>query len=107
MTNYLSADDFLAGITSEAVDVELAGLGVVRVRGLETSEVMRIRNTTKDEIQLSLLTVQAGLLEPKLADAQIEQLAKGKPGIIEKLARRIMELSGLVESEKKADGTGS
>ena len=104
---YLSADDFLAGITGEAVDFELPGVGTIQVRSLTTAEVMRMRTVTQDEVMLSVLTVQYGLVAPKLDTAGVARLQEAKPGVIQKIARHIMELSDMLEDAEKKVGTGS
>lgn len=109
MTNYLSADDFLAGITGHAVDFTLEGVGTVRLRGLTALEMSEFANMeTKDmaaQVAATNRLVAYGLVEPKLSAEQVDALSKAQALFVKALSDRIQELS--VGSEKKADGDGS
>ncbi len=114
MSKYLSKADFLAGITCKPVDFEVEGLGTIRVRGLSTLESDQIGKAAKGEnIGLMVRTAHAGLVEPKLDESDVDALWQGAPGIINKIAEKVMQLSGITEDkpaaedlEKKA-GSGS
>ena len=108
MANYLSIDDFLLGIQGEECDVELAGLGVVRVRSLEAVEVQQISTTAAgDNMQMSMLAILSAMVQPKLDADALAALQKAKPGPIATLAQKIMAISGMgVDFEKKV-GNGS
>lgn len=105
---YLSVDDFLLGIQGGETDVELDGIGVVRVRSLTTVEVQAMNTTARgDEMRLSLLAIQTALVQPPLTAGHITMLETAKPGAVAVLARRIMELSGLGAEFEKKVGIGS
>lgn len=105
---YLSTDDFLAGILGESVDYEVAGLGTIKLRSLEMVEVQKIRAATADDIDTAMQTVIYGMVEPKLSTENLAALGKARPGVINQIGRRIMELSGMVDDdEKKAKTPGS
>ena len=107
-SNYLSIDDFFIGITGSAGDLELSGLGTVKVRSLEALEVQQIRAQAGDnEMEMSFLSIVYGMVEPALSRDHLEQLHRAKPGVIAAITRRIMELSGMVEDSEKKVGTGS
>ena len=105
---YLELDEFFTGITGGVSDLDI-GIGIVKVRALEFVEVQSIRQEAgDDELQLSLLSIVTGLVEPKLDHEHLSRLNKARPGVISAISRRILQLSGLTEDgEKKQDGTGS
>ena len=105
---YLELDEFFTGITGGTADLDI-GIGIVKVRALEFVEVQAIRQEAgDDELQLSLLSIVTGLVEPKLDHEHLSRLNKARPGVISAISRRILQLSGLTEDgEKKQDGTGS
>lgn len=105
---YLNIDEFFAGIIGEATDLDLPGLGIVRVRSLETIEVQHIRQAVgDDELELSFQAILTGMVEPKLTQEHLVMLQKAKPGVIAAITRRIMELSGMVDDSEKKVGNGS
>lgn len=99
--SYLEIDDFFAGIMGTEEDLEIPGLPLpVRVRSLETVEVQQIRAASGDnEMEMTVRSVICGMVQPKLTAEHIERLFKAKPGAIQKIARRIMQLSGMIEDE--------
>ena len=105
---YLELDEFFTGITGGTADLDI-GIGIVKVRALEFVEVQAIRQEAgDDELQLSLLSIVTGLVEPKLDHEHLSRLNKARPGVISAISRRILQLSGLTEDgEKKQVGTGS
>lgn len=104
MGKYLSADEFLAGITGESVDFEIAGLGTVKVRALEFAEIQKIDREAKgDNLQSALLMVLYGLVEPALTQANLEALQKAKPGIIRQLSDHVSKISGMGQDPEKND----
>ena len=108
MNGYLSADDFLTGIVGGEEDIELTGIGKVRIRSLEALEIQQIRaQAADDEMQMSFLAVLQGLVEPELSADHLSAIQRAKPGIIAILTRRIMEISGMGEDFEKKVGIGS
>lgn len=108
MTNYLSTDDFLIGIQGGETDVELDGLGTVRIRSLTTVEVQGMNTSAKgDEMHLSILAILTAMVQPRLTQEHLTMLETAKPGIVAILARRVMELSGMGGDFEKKVGTGS
>lgn len=96
--NYVSADDFLAGILGETVDYELAGVGLVQVRTLTFAEVRELTRRHQGDVEaLTLGAVALGLVQPALTAEQAARLEQAKVGVIAELSGRIMQLSGMVE----------
>lgn len=104
----LSKEDFLSGITGRAVEFEIKDVGIVKVKGLSTNDVMEIQNHAKgDDTKATLLTIVYGLVEPTFGLEEVTKLGEMTPGILKKISERISELSGLEKSAAPLDGTGS
>lgn len=104
---YLSADDFLTAIMGESDDMDVPGIGIIRIRALTLAEVdaVRRRATGKkgddpDAGKLMAWSLYYGMVEPKLPEAAVEKLLTGSAGKLTKVARRIMAISGLGDSEE-------
>lgn len=105
---YLELDDFLAGITGGTTDIEIKGLGLVKIRALEFAEVQAIRQKAgDDDLQLTKLSVLVGMVEPKLTEAHLAALDKARAGVIGLISQRVLEISGMTSEAEKKAGTGS
>lgn len=100
---YLSAADFLTGIIGQEEDVEIAGLGTVRIRPLTAIEAGQLYDTGATPAELAVRAVALALVEPKLTDAELEQLQRATAGRLTPLINRVMALAGLT-SEPEVDG---
>jgi len=95
---YLSAADFLAGVQGQAVDYEVEGVGVVKLKGLTTAQAKTLyAKHSGDEIGLMLGAVGMGLVDPRLSEEQIEQLGDASVGRISGIAQRVLQLSGMAD----------
>jgi hypothetical protein len=109
---YLSADDFLLAITLGGDDVEVPGFGTIRIRALSLHEVDDVRRkaTVKggeaDAGKLMAYALYYGVVEPKLSEDAVDSLMAGSAGVLTKVARRIMALSGLGADEELAPLAG-
>lgn len=91
-------------------DVDVPGIGTVRVRGLNRVEVMTMQAVTAIEDRERKM-LAAGMVDPKLTESEAGKWQKASPGgEIEPVSTRIAELSGLVEGADKSglqgDGSG-
>lgn len=92
-----SAVDFLAAITGEPQLYETDGI-VVELRSLTFAESQKIVAQYKDDpAELSFQALVLGLVAPKLDEAQLEQLRSARPGPLMKIAKRVIEISGMAE----------
>lgn len=106
--SYLSADDFLTGITGGTEDLTIPGVGTIKVRALDYLDLQRInREAGGDEMQAGFLMAAVGIAEPKLSEQQLEQLQKARPGVIAQISKRVSELSGMSKSAENLAGAGS
>lgn len=114
MGKYLSKADFLAGITCQPVDFEVPNLGWVKLRSLTTLESGEMnKRYGGDGIAMMLFATQVGLIEPAFDASELEQLGQARPGVIQAISDRILELSGITDDKatqedlEKKVGSGS
>lgn len=83
-------------------EVEIPGVGTVRIRSLSRAEVLGIRgkDVPVDEMERHLLALS--LVEPKLTEKEAGQWqAASAAGELEPVTKAIMRLSGLEEATAK------
>lgn len=92
-------------------DVEVSGLGKVRVRGLSRKEVMKVRKAADREdtidgnrqLAIEQHMLARAMVSPRMTEAQIAAWQDaGGAGEIEPVAQKVQELSGLLEDSQKA-----
>lgn len=112
---YVSRDDFLKALTITEEDFDVAGLGTVRLKplSLEDRAAIQKANTGKggqlDVLEMQTAALLAGLVEPKLSQADVAALRAGRPAVIDAITLRVMETSGMEPAEvfEKKVGSGS
>jgi hypothetical protein len=99
-------------------DVEVPGVGTVRVRGLSRAEVMLMRKATDTEAMdgsraliLERKMLALGMVDPQLTEAEAGQWQHASAaGELDLVSDRIAELSGMAEGAPKSglpgDGDG-
>jgi len=91
-----------AGCSLEEADVELPGIGTIRVRTLSRMEAMRVSDTKTVEATERLM-LHLGMVDPALTESEVGQWMKVAPSrMLEPVSRRIGELSGMLEDSAKA-----
>lgn len=87
----------------EEDDVDIPGVGTVRVRGLSRYEVMVSQRGNKGgTIAVERVMLRYGMVDPILTEDEVAEWQKASPaGEIEPVARRISELSGLRQGADK------
>jgi hypothetical protein len=91
-------------------DVDVPGVGTVRVRGLSRAEVMGIRSDVKDEADaikriawLERKLLAAALVDPVLTEAEVAEWQKASTaGEMEPVAHMVQVLSGTDDGAAKA-----
>jgi hypothetical protein len=91
-------------------DVEIPGVGTVRVRGLSRDEVLVVRKATDDAyldgpraLTLERKLLAAAMLDPQLTEAEVGQWQKSAPaGELRPVVEKIQELSGMGEEAPKS-----
>lgn len=82
-------------------EVEVPGVGVVRVRALSREEAKAIQKI-EDYGLRDLHQIAIGLVDPKLSVSEVRRWAEASPANeMEAVATRIAELSGVVEESAK------
>lgn len=93
-------------------DVEIPGVGTIRVRALTRLEAGQVERRGAGDIDgKERLILSFGMVDPELTEAEAGQWMKlVTPGEITTVAMTIAELSGLLEGSPKAtfpgDGSG-
>lgn len=93
-------------------EVEVPGVGPVRVRGLSRDEVLVVRKATDHDVAkvdgprilvLERKMLAAAMLDPAMTEAEVGQWQKVAPaGEIEPVVDKVQELSGLAEGAGKS-----
>lgn len=92
----ISKQDFLKGITGKPVELDLEGIGVIKVKGLSVAELTEIQGLSeKDDMLAALYTIVYGVVEPKLDKEDVEYIKQATPKLTMVIANKISELTGL------------
>lgn len=82
-------------------DVEVPGIGTVRVRGLSRAEAMAV-NGAKGTEATERRMLHFGLVDPQLSEAEAGRwMDAATAGELEPVSRRIAELSGMLAGSAK------
>lgn len=93
-------------------DVEIPGVGTVRVRGLTRHEVLAAQQgRLGDTMAAERAMLALGMLDPKLTEDEVARWQRACPaGEMEPVTRKIQELSGMLDGSPKSglrgDGDG-
>lgn len=95
-------------------EVDLPGVGTVRVRGLTRAEVLHVRKATDSEnmdgdralvLERKLLT--KAMVDPVLTEAEVGKWQEtATPGELEPVIEKVQILSGLLKEEAKSNLSG-
>lgn len=84
-------------------DVDLPGVGTVRVRGLTRAESMLV-SELKGNAVIERRVIAIGMVDPVLTEAEVGQWYRAAPaGELQQVAAAIQRLSGLDEGADKSD----
>ena len=98
----MDKETFLKPRLPEA-DVELPGVGTIRVRGLSRQEALSLQPLATDTPAMERAIVGLGLVDPALTSAEVDEWYAAAPaGEIAPIVSAIHELSGLKEGAAKA-----
>jgi hypothetical protein len=82
---------------------EVDGVGSIKLRALNRIEAHRVQTTT-DTAASERLILRYGVVDPELTETEIlEWMAVSPAGEIERVAKRIAELSGISEGAGKSE----
>ena len=83
-------------------DVEIDGVGTVRVRGLSREEALRVSKFAGDVVAIERYIVSTALLDPVLTEDEVAMWQKASPGgELEPITDKISQLSGMNEGAAK------
>lgn len=98
---YVDKAALLAGGQLPEDDVDMPGVGTIRVRGLNRAEAMAVQaanGTAATERKI----LAFGMVEPELTEAEVGQWQKASlAGAIEVVSRKIAALSGMLDDSAK------
>lgn len=84
-------------------DIELPGVGTVRVRGLTRAESMLV-SELKGNAAIEKRVIVLGMVDPVLTEAEVGQWYRAATGgELQRVAATIQRLSGLDEGADKSD----
>lgn len=85
-------------------EVEVEGIGTVRVRGLSRGEVFIVQKTTGDDTAaMERRIVSLGMVDPEMTEDDVRQWQQSSPaGELDAVADKINELSGLSQGADKS-----
>lgn len=82
-------------------DVEVPGVGTIRVRGLSRDEALRVRGTS-DVATIERRMIALGCVDPVLTEDEVKRWQMACPaGELEPITATITELSGMMEGAAK------
>jgi hypothetical protein len=83
-------------------DVEIPGVGTVRVRGLSRAEVMSIQNTAEGTEAIERKMLALALIDPKLTEEEVGKWQHASvAGELEPVTHKVTELSGMGKDAAK------
>lgn len=83
-------------------DVEVPGMGTVRVRGLSRHEVIHVQSAKGGPVKVEQLTVSLGLVDPQMTEDEVRQWQKlSIGGEMEPVTLAIGRLSGMLPGADK------
>lgn len=90
-------------------EVEIEGVGKVRVRGLTRAEVLAVRKATDSEnmdgdraLVLERKLLAKAMVDPELTEAEVREWQECvTPGELEPVIEKLQELSGLLKESPK------
>ncbi|HEX6969408.1 MAG TPA: hypothetical protein VF174_11455 [Micromonosporaceae bacterium] len=96
-------------------DVDIPGVGTVRVRGLSRDEVLVVRKATDAEhvdgpraLTLERKLLAAAMVDPQLSEAEVGRWQQSAPaGELQPVVEKVQELSGLDEGAAKSGVPGA
>lgn len=100
-----SAADFLSAIGQKTELFDTQGV-TVELRSLEWAEAQQLNaRYGNDNAELSFQTALAGIVAPKVEEAQ---LRKARAGVVSDIGRRVAVISGMLkEDDRPLAGSGS
>ena len=93
----MNKQDFLDAIARKTIEVEIEGLGTVKIRSLSAYEVEKIQSKKLSDMQAALYLILYGLAEPALSEEDLKSLGDAGLEFLMPLANQISIISGIKE----------
>lgn len=103
----MNKETFLSGLCADVEEMEVEGVGTIKIRGLTAKEARRISTySEKDDYKGTLMTLVYGIVEPQLSEEDLEILGDASIKKLFPIAERIAELSGETKDDSPTVGSG-
>jgi hypothetical protein len=84
------------------VEVELAGLGTVKVRPLTRAEALKLRGVELDPDEMERRLIALAMVEPEMTEEQVQKWQEVSPaGELEPVGEAIIRISGMEKTSGK------
>ena len=92
-------------VSLNTADVEIPGVGTVKVRGLSRYELLLAQKKYPDDtLKQERFILSAALVDPQMTEADVESWQKASmPMEINAVAEKVNELSGIAAGSAKSD----
>jgi predicted transcriptional regulator len=88
-------------------DVDLPGVGVIRVRALSRAEALRVTDTEMPVTRMEQLLLSMAMVDPEMSEQDVaEWQSAASAGELEPVTEVIKRLSGLAEKAAKSGVPG-
>lgn len=92
----------------ETDEVEIPGIGTVKVRGLSRGEVFAVQKVAKGTGDMECKILARALIDPEMTEDEVRQWQDASPaGELERVSDRVNQLSGLSEGAEKSGLPGA
>lgn len=99
---HLTKDELFEAVKTREEDFQLPSGGIIRLRGVDVNDGLDAIRGAGGETGLADRMKRIcllGIIVPKLDAADLERLGEGSAGVVDKIAIRIMAISGLLDDE--------
>lgn len=85
-------------------EIELEGVGTIRVRALNRAEVLKVNNVKMPITKMEQLLLSMAMVDPAMSEEDVKEWQEASgAGEIEKVTEVVQRLSGLVKGADKSD----
>jgi hypothetical protein len=101
--SYVDMAGLLSGSTPAEKDVELAGVGTIRIRGLRRVDTFAVRAAGDDVAAMNRTVLAFGMVQPAMTEDQAEQWMRvASSDIVGRVVEAIFDLSGMGKDAQKS-----
>lgn len=101
--SYLDKAALFAGSKPEETDLDLPGVGTIRIRGLRRVDTFAVREAGDDVAVMNRRVLALGLVEPTMSEADAAQwMQVASSDIVGRVVEAIFGLSGMGKDAQKS-----